>query len=105
MLLIFYDFCQKFSSLTLANTPPHHFHYKSMKSQNVVFTKSVEKMQRLAKCWYKQKSKKLFKTVFVYYLWQLTKLITLIGLFSLKFHKNPKLFKILNIYEMSSEKL
>ena len=33
-----------------------------------VLQKNAEKMSILAKCWQKQKGKKLFKTVFVYFL-------------------------------------
>ena len=53
MHLTFYGFFQKLSTANLANakTPwHHHFYYKSMKSENPVFTKNAEKLPTLAKC-------------------------------------------------------
>ena len=53
MHLTFYGFFQKLSAANLANakTPwHHHFYYKSMKSENPVFTKNAEKLPTLAKC-------------------------------------------------------
>ena len=48
MLVIFHDFCQNLSAVTLAVT--QRVHDESMKSQNVIFPKNTEKIQTLAKC-------------------------------------------------------
>ena len=58
-LLIIYDFCEKLSVVTLANSKTpwrHYFPYKSMKSRIFIFKNNAEKMFTIAKCWQKKKN-------------------------------------------------
>ena len=65
MLLVFYDFCQKLSIVSLANSKTpwrHHFHYKSMKCGILFLPKMLKKCSKQQNA-EKQKKKETVTTV------------------------------------------
>ena len=108
MLVIFYDFCQKLSVVTLPNWKAqwrHHFHYKSMKSRNPIFTKNAEKMPTIAECWQKQKKQETIQNCLCVLSVAINQVNCLNWDFFLKSSWKFEIVKILYIYEKLPGKL